>query len=79
MRREPYTKRGITRIPCYRCGQPSSQQWQICSLKNDWKAICTKCDIKLNEVVLKFFGFTGTGLKPVIEEYSKQFNERKLP
>lgn len=54
-RRNPYTDTGIKRVPCFRCGKPSSQQWQICALNNEYKGVCTKCDIELNKLVLKFF------------------------
>lgn len=56
MRRTPYTKRGIRRVPCLRCGRPSSQQWQICSDGNQWRGVCTDCDVELNRMVAKFFG-----------------------
>lgn len=54
MRSKPYTDKGLSRVPCLRCGKPSSQQWQICSLGNKWAGICIECDIDLNEYVLKF-------------------------
>ena len=54
MRKKPYTDIGIKRVPCSRCGNPSSQQWQICSLDNRYAGVCTKCDILLNELVLRF-------------------------
>jgi len=54
MRKKPYTKTGISRVPCLRCGKPSIQQWQICSLDNKYAGVCTECDIELNKLVLKF-------------------------
>jgi len=56
MRNKPYTETGIKRVKCLRCGKPSSQQWQICSLGNKWAGICSECDIELNRMVLKFIG-----------------------
>jgi len=56
-RKKPYTEKGIKRVPCYRCGKPSSKQWQICALNNRWLGVCEECDIRLNQVVLKFMGF----------------------
>jgi len=53
-RTKPYTKRGITRVPCFRCGKPSTQQWQICALDNQYLGVCAECDIGMNEVVLSF-------------------------
>lgn len=56
-RRKPYTTRGITRIPCVRCGEPSEYQWQCCANGNRWLGLCEACDIALNNLVLKFFKF----------------------
>ena len=55
MRRKPYTERGIRRVPCKRCGRPSRQQWQICSLNNAYFGACDNCDVELNRLVLEFF------------------------
>ncbi len=55
-RKKPYTEIGISRVPCKRCGKPSTQQWQTCSLNNEWFGVCTDCDVKLNLHVLWFFG-----------------------
>jgi len=55
MRSKQYSKEGIKRVPCAGCGQPSTQQWQICSLNKMHLGICEKCDVDLNRVVLKFF------------------------
>ena len=56
-RKTPYTSKGIARIKCFRCGKPASEQWQICSDDNVYRGICTECDVALNEVVLRWFGF----------------------
>ena len=56
-RRKPYTEIGISRIPCARCGEPSAFQWQVCADNRLYRPICKKCDIFLNEMVLKWFGF----------------------
>lgn len=53
-RTKPYTAIGISRVPCVRCGQPSTQQWSICSLGNRHCGICTACDIQLQSLVLNF-------------------------
>lgn len=53
MRRKPYTEAGIKRVPCLRCGEASSYQWNICSLPG-FHGICTPCDIALNRLVLHF-------------------------
>lgn len=56
-RRKPYTSLGIKRVPCFRCGDPGAHQWQICADGNQYRAVCTPCDIALNETVLRFMGF----------------------
>jgi hypothetical protein len=56
MRRTPYTTRGIRRIPCFRCGQPSAFQWNVCADGGRYRGVCDPCDIALNELVLRFFG-----------------------
>ena len=69
-RKRPYTEIGIKRVPCLRCGVPSTQQWQVCSLGNKWFGICTNCDIKLNTYVLWFFG-----IKDSLEIINKYANK----
>ena len=54
MRRKPYTQIGIRRVPCFRCGEPSFFQWQICADGNRFRGLCKPCDIALNDLVLKF-------------------------
>jgi hypothetical protein len=51
-RKQPYTERGVRRLPCIRCGTPASFQWQICSDGNNFRPLCTGCDISLNRMVL---------------------------
>ena len=54
MRTKPYTEIGIRRLKCFRCGDKSAFQWQICADGNVYRPICTSCDIELNEMVLKW-------------------------
>lgn len=54
MRRKPYTDRGISRVACARCGEPSRFQWQICADGNQFRGICEECDVALNETVMRF-------------------------
>ncbi len=54
-RKKPYTTAGIVRVPCTRCGKPSTFQWNICALDNLWHGVCRGCDIDLNAMVLSFF------------------------
>lgn len=56
MRRRPYTERGIQRVPCARCGAPSTQQWQVCGDGNQYRGLCPGCDVSLNKLVMDFMG-----------------------
>lgn len=49
-RRKPYSARGISRVPCVKCGQPSEHQWRICAT-GKWHPTCIKCDVELNKLV----------------------------
>jgi len=75
MRRKPYTEKGIKRVPCFRCGKPSSRQWQICSLKNEYKGLCTRCDIELNILVLDFMGYNIVDKSVIITSYKNRLSE----
>ena len=72
MRRKPYTERGLYRVPCLRCGSPSTQQWQICSLGNKWAGVCTACDIELNKLVLMFIGIKNW--RQIIKKYEERIS-----
>lgn len=52
--RRPYTRAEIGKTKC-RCGKPGAFQWNCCAIDNRWVAVCTDCDIGLNEMVLAFF------------------------
>jgi hypothetical protein len=71
-RRKPYTAIGIGRVACIRCGHKATQQWQICADKSLFRAICDKCDIALNRLVLKFMRHPEH--KKVGDEYAKTFD-----
>lgn len=53
-RREPYTRIGVRRLKCIRCGERAEHQWQICSDGNNYRAICLQCDVALNRLVLEW-------------------------
>lgn len=74
-RKKPYTERGIKKAPCYRCGKPSSKQWQICALNNRWLGVCDECDIKLNSVVLRFFRFVDQS--HILQKYEAKLLKKK--
>lgn len=42
---------------CYRCGKKGNQTWNICADGNKNRWVCDKCDVALNEIVLRFMGF----------------------
>ena len=69
-RREAYTARGISRVPCARCGKPSVHQWNACANDNRFVGICTECDIALNRMVLRFMRFPNW--RSLIERYAKR-------
>lgn len=54
MRRTPYTDIGIRRVPCVRCGGKAQAQWQICSDHGQFRALCARCDVELNELVMRW-------------------------
>lgn len=53
-RKSQYTKAGIQRCKCIRCGAPASFQWQICADNNNYRPLCRSCDVELNRAVLEF-------------------------
>ena len=58
-RRKPYTEIGIRRLKCSRagCENRAVHQWNICADGNQYRAICSECDIAINELVLRFMGW----------------------
>jgi NAD-dependent SIR2 family protein deacetylase len=56
-RRKPYTEIGIARLKCIKCGRQATQQWQVCADNRLYRPMCDKCDIELNEMVLRWAGF----------------------
>lgn len=62
-RYKPYTKRGIRRIPCPRCGKPSTCQWQVCADNRQYRTCCDACDVELNRLVLRFFRIPNAAAK----------------
>lgn len=55
-RARPYTRIGIRRLPCIRCGRPANTQWQICADGRLFRPVCDPCDIALNRLVLVWAG-----------------------
>lgn len=55
-RKKPYTEIGISRLPCFRCGEKARFQWQVCADNRLYRPICEDCDIELNKMVLRWMG-----------------------
>lgn len=53
-RLKPYTATGIRRLPCSRCGNRASHTWSACANGNRHVPLCDECDVKLNELALRF-------------------------
>lgn len=68
-RKTPYTRIGIRRMKCVRCGRQASQQWQVCADGNTYRPLCTKCDIELNQMVLLWAGFSPAEVQHKMREY----------
>lgn len=73
MRKKPYTQIGIERLKCFKCGRKAHFQWQICADNNIYRPICKSCDIKLNEMVLKWAGVIDW--KDKITKYKEKVNK----
>jgi hypothetical protein len=69
-RRKPYTTRGIRRVPCFRCGRPGRFQWQICADSRVFRAVCDRCDIALNRLVLRWMRFANW--HELLQRYKQQ-------
>ena len=73
MRTKPYTDMGIKRMKCFRCGDRAGTQWQICSDGNVYRPLCVRCDIELNDLVLKFMGIEKEKAEQMISDYIKKW------
>lgn len=71
MRRKPYTDRGISRVPCAKCGQPSKYQWSVCAMDGLRAAVCAKCDVELNRMGLNWL-LGKEKAKPLIDAYRRK-------
>lgn len=73
MRRKPYTERGLRRMECASCGEKSTSQWSACALDGKFFPLCTRCDVELNEVAVRYV----FGERWDIE--LKAYREKKIP
>lgn len=67
----PYTVAQIEKKVCVRCGRKGEHQWQICADNRYYRVMCIKCDIKLNEMVLKWA--RDPNWKEKIKKYKESF------
>lgn len=74
-KKKPYTEDEIRSKPCFRCGQPSYFQWNIC-VDGKYHPVCKECDIALNEVVLNFMGFKNKD--ELLEKYRNRVSEMEV-
>lgn len=74
-RREPYTEAGIVRVLCARvgCGNRAFFQWQVCADGRLYRPLCRRCDIELNDMVLKFMG--DPQRKEKMEKYARRASQ----
>ena len=70
-RYKPYTDIGISRVPCARCGLPSSQQWSVCANGGRFLGICQHCDIELNRRVMAYMRLKDQ--KELMQQYINSF------
>lgn len=74
-RKKAYSASGINRVACFTCGKRAHAQWNICANDNRFVAFCKDCDIKLNQVVLKFAKIDKEQMKILMDKYKIQVRE----
>ena len=52
-RRKPYTRIGLKRLSCARCGDPASRQ-VVFPVDDLWRPMCRQCEEELNLLYLVF-------------------------
>lgn len=68
-RRVPYTETGVRRLPCFRCGSKAEHQWNVCADGGLYRPICLGCDVELNQMVLRWMGFSDEEVRSKMETY----------
>lgn len=68
-RKKPYTRLGIVRMKCQRCGDKAVFQWNCCANGNRWLPVCEACDIALNKMAMEFFRLPNR--KQLLRRYEK--------
>jgi len=54
-RHKLYTKIGLRRLSCVRCGDPAARQVRF-SVDGLWKPVCRQCDEELQLIFLVYLG-----------------------
>lgn len=75
VRARPYTAIGIRRVPCARCGKPSTQQWNVCALGKQYFGVCDACDVGLNRAALEYMRWPDR--EAIMESYSPRRTPRE--
>jgi len=44
-------------MKCFRCKKDGEFTWNICADNNKNRVMCLRCDIEINELVLRYMGF----------------------
>ncbi len=75
-RRKPYTEVGVRRKSCSRCGKPASTQWQCCANESRWSPLCAQCDVRLNEIAVRFMRLLGA--ETLLRRYSTKLLSKEV-
>lgn len=62
-KRTPFTEEEIAQAKCFRCGAPAFSQWNICADGGKYRPLCKECDVALNDMVLRWMGFSNAKQK----------------
>jgi len=54
-RKTPYTRIGLKRLSCVRCGDPAARQ-VVFPVDGLWKPLCVRCDEELQLIFLVYLG-----------------------
>lgn len=73
-RKTPYSAIGIRRLPCFRCGQKATHQWNICADEGLYRPVCFGCDIALNRLVLRWMRFPDEEIAVKMKQYIESFH-----
>lgn len=53
-RKKPYSAIGIRRMKCASCTQRAEYQWNCCANGNYWVPLCARCDVMMNDLMMRF-------------------------